>query len=229
MSAFYADVPAVRARQLAADAGWLLLVLASVLAGRAVSAAVSALADPARRFSAGAEDLAGQLRGAGTQVADAPLLGDDLAGPLTRAADGASALSGAGSEQVAALAHLASVLGVVTALAPIVLVTLLRWVPRWRWARRAAAARRWASTPGGRELLALRALQTGSARELLALDAEPAAAWRRGDPEVVARLADLQLRSLGVLTPRAGSSPGASAGGSSPAGPSAGGSATPHP
>ncbi|MGI4894638.1 MAG: hypothetical protein ACRYF3_05970 [Janthinobacterium lividum] len=72
----YADLPALRARQLLADVVWLVLVVVSIVGGRAVSAAVSGLADPARRFSGGADDLAEQLRAAGSRVADTPLIGD---------------------------------------------------------------------------------------------------------------------------------------------------------
>ncbi len=194
----YADTPAVRARQLVADACWLLAVVAAVLAGRAVRAAVEGLAAPARRFAGGADDLAAQLGGAADGVAGAPLLGDDLAGPLERAADGARSLSAAGTDQVQALAHLAGVLGLTTALVPIVLVTVLRLVPRLRWWRRAAQARRLAATPDGDDLLALRALQSRSAQELRAAVPDPVRAWREQRPGAVRALADLELRALGL-------------------------------
>ncbi|WP_337063379.1 hypothetical protein [Kineococcus sp. G2] len=195
---WYADLPAVRARQVTADAVWLVLVAASVLLGRAVDGAVSALADPARGFAGGAADLARQLDGAGEGAADLPLVGDELTGPLRRAADGAASLAAAGQEQVDAVTQLATVLGVATAVVPALLVTLLRLVPRWRWQRRADEARRLAATAGGERLLALRALHTRSAAELLAAHPDPAGAWAREDPAALRALADLQLRAAGL-------------------------------
>ncbi|MCI2237423.1 hypothetical protein MO973_05950 [Paenibacillus sp. TRM 82003] len=198
---WYADLPAVRARQVTADAVWLVLVAASVLLGRAVAAAVSALAEPARGFTGGARDLARQLDGAGESAADVPLVGDELAGPLQRAAEGATSLAEAGQQQVDAVTQLATVLGVATAAVPIVLVTLLRLVPRRRWQRRADETRRLAATAGGERLLALRALHTRSAAELLDVHPDPAGGWAREDPVAVRALADLQLRAAG-LRPR---------------------------
>ncbi|WP_432505184.1 hypothetical protein [Kineococcus arenarius] len=198
---WYADLPAVRARQVAADAVWLVLVTASVLLGRAVAGAVAALADPARGLAGGARDLSRQLDGAGESAADLPLVGDELTGPLQRAADGAASLAAAGQEQVDAVTHLAAVLGVATAAVPIALVTLLHLVPRLRWRRRAGEARRLAATAGGERLLALRALYTRSSAELLDAHPDPAGAWAREDPAALTALADLQLRAVG-LRPR---------------------------
>ncbi|WP_432488640.1 hypothetical protein [Kineococcus sp. SYSU DK018] len=198
MVRWYADLPAVRARQVTADAVWLVLVTASVLLGRAVNGAVSALAAPARGFTGGARDLERQLDGAGENAADLPLVGDELAGPLQRAADGAASLAAAGQQQVDAVTQLATVLGLASAAVPVVLVTLLRLVPRRRWQRRADETRRLLRTPGGEELLALRALHTRSPAELLGVHPEPVLAWRRGDPAAVRALADLQLRAVGL-------------------------------
>jgi hypothetical protein len=50
----------------------------------------------------------------------------------------------------------------------------------------------------GRDLLALRALATQPLGRLVALDPHIAAAWRRGDPEAVGKLASLELGSLGL-------------------------------
>src|SRR6266545_1699921 len=47
-------------------------------------------------------------------------------------------------------------------------------------------------------VLALRALATQPLRRLSAVDDDPVAAWRQGDPETVAALADLELRRLGL-------------------------------
>ncbi|WP_432491203.1 hypothetical protein [Kineococcus gypseus] len=198
---WYADLPGVRARQVAADAVWLVLVVLSVLLGRAVAGAVAALADPARGLAGGARDLARQLDAAGRSAGEVPLVGEELAAPLGRAAEGAGSLAAAGQEQVDGVLQLATVLGVATAAVPVVLVTLLRLVPRLRWWRRAQEARRLLRTPGGEELLALRALQLSEPAQLLAAHPDPVAAWRAGDAGAVRALADLQLRAAGLRRP----------------------------
>ncbi|WP_369068284.1 hypothetical protein [Kineococcus terrestris] len=183
---------------MVADAAWLVLVALAVACGRAVHRAVSALGDPARGFAAGADDLAGRLRDAGERVAGAPLVGDEVAAPLTGAADAAASLGAAGAEQAEAAARLALTLGLLTALVPALALTALWLGARLRWRRRAGRALRLARAPGGDELLALRALAVLPAEQLLGAHPDPSAAWRRGDPAAVRALADLHLRSVGV-------------------------------
>lgn len=195
---FHAEVAAHRTRQVVADAVWVVLVAVSVLVGRALTGAVRAVADPARGFASGAGGLAEQLRGAGEQVSDAPLVGDDLAAPLLGAADRAGDLAAAGRAQVASVEHWATGAGVVVALLGTAVVTLVWLLPRLRWSRRAGQAVRLRATPGGERVLALRALQTAPARDLLAVDADPAGAWHAGDARVVRELAAVHLRALGL-------------------------------
>jgi hypothetical protein len=197
-----ADRPAARARQLTADAAWLLLVVLAVLAGRAVHAAVASVAGPARGFSAGSGDLAGRLSSAADTAADTPLVGDDLAGVLDSSAASASSLARAADAQVQSVLHLATALGLLTALVPIAAVTAVRLAQRVRWARAAGRARALSRTPAGTRVLALRALQSRPGPELLAVDPDPARAWQDGDRAAVAALAGLELAALG-LDPRA--------------------------
>ncbi|KGM09963.1 hypothetical protein N868_17460, partial [Cellulomonas carbonis T26] len=67
--------------------------------------------------------------------------------------------------------------------------------------RRAAAARRLLTAPGGTDLLALRALARVPLRDLAALGPDVASAWRRGDEDVVASLAALTAAEVGVRVP----------------------------
>ena len=199
---FYADRPARRSRQLAADAVWLVLVVLSVLAGRAVHGVVAAVADPARSFSTGSADLAGRLSDAGDTAARTPLIGEDLAGVLDRSAASAASLSGAAEDQAQSVLHLATLLGVLTALAPIVLVSGIRLAQRVRWARRAGEARRLSRTDAGLRVLALRALQHRGDGELLSVHPDPARAWRDDDAWTVHALAELELRAIGLTATR---------------------------
>jgi hypothetical protein len=81
------------------------------------------------------------------------------------------------------------------------LPVLLTWLPlRLRYARqaRSAATARTVDT----DLLALRAITRLPVRRLLKIAPDPAAAWRRDDRPVVRALAALELRSLGLRSPR---------------------------
>ncbi|MEZ0164848.1 hypothetical protein AB2L27_08725 [Kineococcus sp. LSe6-4] len=194
----YADLPARRTRQVLADAGCLLVVVAAVAAGRVVHAAVAGVAEPARRFADGSTDLAEGLRSTGGSLGRAPLVGDEVAGLLGRSADSAASLARAAGEQRDAVLHLATVLGLLTALLPVVLVVGVRVVQRSRWAARTRDAHRLAQTAAGERVLALRALQRRPGRVLLDLAPDPATAWLAGEPAVVRSLADLELAALGV-------------------------------
>ena len=61
--------------------------------------------------------------------------------------------------------------------------------------------------PDGHELLALRALANGTLADLAGVGGDPVAAWRRGDPLVMRRLAGLELKRAGVRPPRGFSRP----------------------
>jgi hypothetical protein len=78
---------------------------------------------------------------------------------------------------------------------------LMVWLPlRVRYARltRSAVTARAVDT----DLLALRAITRRPVRRLLRISPDPAAAWRRDDRDVVRALAALELRSLGLRSPR---------------------------
>jgi hypothetical protein len=80
-----------------------------------------------------------------------------------------------------------------------VLTILLLWlIPRIRFARRASSAKALVAGGAGIDLLALRALSRQRVGVLTGIDPDPAAAWRRGDAEVLRSLAALELRSSGV-------------------------------
>ena len=53
------------------------------------------------------------------------------------------------------------------------------------------------------DLFALRALARQPMHRLAKISDDPAGAWRRGDPEVVRRLAVLELREVGLKPPGA--------------------------
>ena len=197
----YADAPGRRTAQIVAD----LLVVAWIVlwawAGTAVHDGTSALAAPARQTDESASAMAGQLRDVGSRIEEAPLVGDELASPFDRAADASDGIAAAGRSSVEAVEQLAVVLGLTTALVPILVALAVHLPRRWRFAREATAGVRFIDSADDLDLFALRALANQPMRVLAAVSDDPAGDWRRRDAAVVRRLAELELADVG-LRPR---------------------------
>lgn len=197
----YADSPALFARQLVADLLVVCWVLAWVWVGTAVHDRTMQLAGPGESAARSATSLASSMRDAGDVVGGVPLVGDDAATPFDRASDASLALADAGRAEVAAVGRLAFWLGLTIALVPILLVTM-RYLPRRvRFVRDATAGRTLLAGASGLELFAVRALTHQPLHALARVSEDPVGDVRRGDPVVVRRLADLELRALGCQPP----------------------------
>lgn len=198
----YADLPARRLRQLLADVFGIIWCVLAVLVARAVHAVISTLAAPGRQLEESGQGLADGLASAAERISGVPLVGDETASQVQRAADAAQGVADAGratQEVVDLVATLAAVSLALTALLVAAVVWLL---PRALWVRRAARTRALAARPDGVDLLAFRALATGSVGRLGALGDGVVEGWRRGDPATVERLAAIQLARLGLLAGR---------------------------
>lgn len=197
----YAQHPAVRSRQLAADLGMLAWTVIWVLVARTVHAAVLVLAEPGRAVEDLGESVAGNMRSAAEAAGDVPVVGDELASPFEALADAGGGVSGAGVAAQDAVGTLAFVLALVLVVLPVGWLAL-RWLP-WRvgYAREASAAARLTGGTPDLELLAARALATAPLPRLAALPEGTGAAWRTGDPAAVRALAELELRRLGLRLP----------------------------
>jgi hypothetical protein len=199
----YAQHPAVRLRQVAADVGMLAWVVVWVLVARAVHAAVLVLAEPGRAVEDLGRSVAGNMNSAADAAEGVPLVGDELAAPFGSLADASGAVSGAGRSAQDAVSTLAMLLAVVLVLLPVGWL-MLRWLPaRLRYAREAGAARRLLAGTPDLEILAARALATAPLPRLAALPAGTGAAWRVGDPTAVRALAGLEVGRLGLRLPDA--------------------------
>ncbi|WEH32050.1 hypothetical protein PZB75_00840 [Streptomyces sp. AM 4-1-1] len=196
----YAQTPARRSRQVIADVTAAALIYAAVKLASAVHDAIGRLAGPGREAETAGNTLSDGLVDAGDAASKVPFVGDRLKKPLTSAAEAGTGLADAGRSLQDTVGHVATLTTVALIVIPVVLVLLL-WLPlRLRWIRRSAVTRRLAAEPGGADLLALRVL-TGSERELAALPTPPgglAAAWRRGDEQVIADLAAIGMRQAGL-------------------------------
>lgn len=198
---WYAQLPARRSAQMATDVAVLVWCALWVVAGRAVYAAVAAMAAPARELQQAGTSLSGNVRNAQAALADIPLVGERVSGAFGDLAGTGTTMTSAGLQLENTVHQLAVVLGWSTVLAP-VLVAVVPWlVLRLRFARRAEAAQRFIDSDADLDLFALRALSRQPMHRLAAISDDPSGAWRDGHPEVVRRLAELELRACGLRPP----------------------------
>ena len=194
----YSDFPARRTRQILGDLFAVALIGAWIWLGVFVYELVMNLSD----FGVQMEDVGSQFRETMTEVSstlgDVPLIGGGIRAPFDGASDAGAALEAAGVQQQVAVQQLATGLGVGIAVLPVLTILVIWLVPRIRFALKASATKKQLGAGASLDLLALRALSTQKLSTLTALDADPLAAWRRGDPQVVKALAQLELRSSGV-------------------------------
>lgn len=197
----YADLPARRFAQVAADLlmlGWIVLW---ARIGMAVHASTLELAEPGRRLEGAGRGFRDKLTSAGDNVDDLPLLDDKVATPFREAADAGSSIEDAGRDLVTAVERLATTLGWVTALTPILIVGAFWLAARWRFVRRATAAQSLVDNVDDLDLFALRAMANQPLQRLARISDDPAGAWRRGDADVVRALAELELADCGLRPP----------------------------
>jgi hypothetical protein len=196
----YAERPARAALQLLADllaVGWIALC---VYVARTTQDLLLRLQEPARTLAGAGTSIRTAFDDAARTASGVPFVGDDLARALGTGTGAGDSLAAAGNQQVEAIATFAfgtAVAIVVLGAMPVLMV----WLPlRVRYARltRSAVTARAVDT----DLLALRAITRRPVRSLLKIAPDPAAAWRRDDRAVVRALAALELRSLGLRSPR---------------------------
>ena len=197
----YAELPGRRAAQVAADLLAVVWVVVWVRIGVAVHDTVMALRAPADELHDAGAGFSGTMQDASRTMARVPVVGDQLHGPFDRAASTGAGIADAGGRLGVAFAHLALVLGWVTALTPIVLVIGTWLVLRWRFVRRASAASRLVGAEDDLDLFALRAMSRQPLPRLAAVSADPVGAWRSGDRSVIRALAALELRAAGLRAP----------------------------
>jgi hypothetical protein len=198
MMKVYADSNRTFATQLALDAVFVAWVIGWIWIGVSVHDATLELRGPGLRTESSATELSDSMAEAGGALDDVPYVGDEVATPFDKASDAAGSLADAGRSSISAVERLAFWLGFGLAIIPILLIAL-RYLPgRVRWVREATAGRALLDGPGDLELFALRALGQQPLEALARVSDDPAGAWRRGDAEVIARLADLELRAVGL-------------------------------
>jgi hypothetical protein len=197
---FYAQLPARRARQVTGDLVVVAVLAVSVWVALQVRELVLTLRAPGERLIEAGSGLQGTFEGAAESAGRIPGFGDALADGLGRGSGAGESIVSVGRSQVALVDGLAAWATILLIALP-VLVVAVGWLPwRLRYLRRSGAARRMAVT-GQQDLLALRALTRLPPQRLATVcgpGVDPAAAWRRGDPDLVPALAAAELRSHGL-------------------------------
>ncbi|MEP6480544.1 MAG: hypothetical protein ABJA94_00885 [Rhodoglobus sp.] len=194
----YSDFAPRRTRQIFADLFALVAIAAWVWLGITVFQLVENLAVFGKQMESAGTGFKETMTQVGQTLGGVPLIGSGIRSPFDGASGAGAALEAAGQSQQVAVSQLATGLGIGIAAVPILTILLLWLVPRIRFVRRAGRAKAIVNTGAGVDLLALRALATQKISALTKVDAEPMAAWRRGDETVMRQLAQLELRSSGV-------------------------------
>lgn len=195
---WYAETPARRSRQIAADATAVLALLLCYWIGTGVHDLTAELAAPGRSLESGGAALAERMTDAGAAASEVPLVGESLQAPFDQASGAGRSIEEAGVRQQEVVQSLALTLGWVTGGVPALSVLVL-WLPRrLRFARRAVYARRLMQGGAGLDVFAFRALARQPIGDLARLRTDPATGWRNRDPATLAALAALELRALGL-------------------------------
>jgi len=205
----YADTTARRTRQIVWDVLAIAFIALWVWIGVQVHDAINQLGVVGTKMESVGSSLNGDLNSIADKLGSVPLIGDGIRAPFESAADAATSVEEAGTWQRETVEKIALFTSIGLVIGPIFAVFAIWILPRWWWVRRASRVQRAASAVGGVELLALRALVERPMDELLLEHPDPARAWREGDREVIAALARLECRSIGISTDLARSSVGA--------------------
>ncbi|MGT2426909.1 hypothetical protein [Amnibacterium kyonggiense] len=197
----YSDFGRRRTGQILGDLAALALVVVGIVVAVAIHDAIAGFKGIGADVTRSGNDFSSTMSEIGGRLSGVPLIGGGISAPFSAASGAGGTLADAGTSWQRGVEHLATLVGWTVALL-VVLVVLVGWVrPRLVGAVRRAAIARLASVGASHDLLALRALATRPARAVTALDPDVVAAWRRGDPLVIERLAALELKASGVRLP----------------------------
>lgn len=194
----YSDFAGQRTRQIVGDVLALAAIGLWVWFGVTVFTVVNELAVFGRQMEQAGAGFEQTMREVGDSLGGILLIGPGIRLPFDGASAAGATLEAAGQAQQDAVLQLATTLGIGTAALPVLTILIVWLVPRVRFVRRAGRSTAAVRAEAGMDLLALRALTTQKLSAIHKVDADALGAWRRGEPDVVRRLAQLELRSSGV-------------------------------
>jgi hypothetical protein len=194
----YSDFAGRRAAQIFADLIGIGLIALAIFGAVIIHAAIVVLDEVGKSLQAAGDGFQKTMSDAGNTLGGVPLIGGGIRAPFDAASGAGGLLSQAGRAQQNLVDTAALVIAIAAAVVPILVILFLWLRPRLRFARRATSAYRVSRLADGVQLLALRALVSGDAKELHAVAEHPVEAWRHGEVAVVRALAALELRESGV-------------------------------
>ncbi|WP_144829300.1 hypothetical protein [Microbacterium sp. BH-3-3-3] len=194
----YSDFAAQRARQMTADVVALALIAISIATGIVVFSTVNQLAQFGVQMQNAGTDFRTSMTDVGTRLGGVPFIGEGISAPFSTASSAGDTLAAAGQTQQDLVLQAAIALGVGVAALPILIVLLVWLIPRLRFISRATRTRALMRSGLNTDLLALRALTHQKAAVISKIAPDAVGAWRRSEPEVMQRLAGLELRSVGI-------------------------------
>ena len=194
----YSDFAGRRTAQIFADLIGIGLIVLVIWGALLIHAAIMVLDEVGKSLKGAGDGFQKTMSNAGNTLGGVPLIGGGIRAPFDAASGAGGLLAQAGQAQQNLVDTAALVIAIASAVLPI-LVILFFWLrPRLRFARRATRAYRVSRLADGVQLLALRALIDGDAKELHAVAERPVESWRHGEVTVVRALAALELREAGV-------------------------------
>ncbi|MEO8528552.1 MAG: hypothetical protein ABI435_05695 [Pseudolysinimonas sp.] len=194
----YSDFAGRRTRQIVADIAAIFAIGLWIWFGVTVFTLIENLAFFGVKMEEAGAGIQVSMSDLGDSLGAVPIIGAGIRVPFDGASAAGGALEAAGQSQQDAVLQLAITLGIGIPLLPILTILLIWLVPRIMFIRRAGRAKSVVKAPAGMDLLALRALATQKLSAITKIDPDALGAWRRGEPDVVRRLAQLELRSSGV-------------------------------
>jgi hypothetical protein len=194
----YSDFGPRRTRQILVDVLAIAFIAAWIWLGTTVYQLINALAIYGQQMEDAGAGFRETMTDVGETLGGIPLIGPGIRVPFDGASGAGGALEEAGQSQQEAINQLALTLGIGIAVLPIIMILALWLIPRIRFVRKAGRAKALVSAGAGIDLLALRALANQKITALTSVDVDAMAAWRRGDDDVMRKLAALELKSSGV-------------------------------
>lgn len=194
----YSDFAGRRTRQIIADVAALITIGLWVWFGFTVFSLVENLSFFGVQMETAGAGIRSSMSDLGDSLGGVPLIGPGIRVPFDGASAAGAALEAAGQSQQDAVLQLAITLGIGIPLLPVLTILAIWLIPRIRFIRKAGRAKTVVGAQAGMDLLALRALATQKLSAIAKVDPDALGAWRRGEPDVVRRLAQLELKSSGV-------------------------------
>jgi hypothetical protein len=197
----YSDYRPRRSRQILVDVISLAFIVGWAWLGVATYRLIAELAEFGAEMETAGAGFRGTMTEVGTNLGGVPLIGSGIRIPFDGASEAGAALESAGQGQQELVQQLAVTLGLGVAVLPILMILVFWLLTRGRFIRRAGRARALVRAGVAVDLLALRALTNQNIAALVQIDADAMGAWRRGDQDVMRRLAGLELESSGIRLP----------------------------